>query len=389
MPRHSGLVERYGALSFVVGHAILVLVALNLVLSALFRTGEVRGVRRFRSFGSEEALRAVYPGRSLEEIDALLRETESRPKAFEAYTGFKERPFAGRFVNVLEAGFRLSKSQGPWPLDRSKFNVFVFGGSTIFGYGVPDAETVPSFLGERLSALFPEKEPRVYNFGREGYYSVQERVLFEKLLASGSVPDVAVFIDGLNDPELDEPYFSQRLRETFDAYQKRWPFLLQGWLRELPLGRAVASIGRHAPLAFGARARGDASPIEADPARVAKVIERFLANKTLIGASAKRHGVTVAFVWQPVHVYKYDLRYHLFRWPGFELPRCRAVYERMAEIVRKQDLGPDFLWCADMQEGLKEPLYVDPIHYTARMSDRVADLIVRLMAERGLLPGAS
>jgi len=51
----------------------------------------------------------------------------------------------------------------------------------------------------------------VYNFGRAGYYSTQERILFEYFVAKGVKPDVAIFLDGLNDffeKEKDEPDFS-------------------------------------------------------------------------------------------------------------------------------------------------------------------------------------
>ena len=48
-------------------------------------------------------------------IRELLRETWHKKQVFEPYTHFKEAPIKGRFVNVHEAGFRISKNQGRWP----------------------------------------------------------------------------------------------------------------------------------------------------------------------------------------------------------------------------------------------------------------------------------
>ena len=44
--------------------------------------------------------------------------------------------------------------------------MFFFGGSTGFGYGVPDDETVPSHL-QQLLPKASGRTPRVYNFARD------------------------------------------------------------------------------------------------------------------------------------------------------------------------------------------------------------------------------
>ena len=75
----------------------------------------------------------------------------------------------------------------------------MFGGSTAFGIGVPDDQTVASHLQTQLGTARDGREVRVYNFGRGAYYSSQERALFERLIVAGYVPNLAIFLDGLND----------------------------------------------------------------------------------------------------------------------------------------------------------------------------------------------
>jgi hypothetical protein len=88
-------------------------------------------------------LQQSYPNWSENDVKQQLHETYSRPRVPEKYTGFREPPFSGRFIHVTEWGYRLSKDQGPWPPDPKHFNVFFLGGSTAFGWGLPDHETVP------------------------------------------------------------------------------------------------------------------------------------------------------------------------------------------------------------------------------------------------------
>src|SRR5262249_8055207 len=111
----------------------------------------------------ELKLTAVYPGKSHEVIQDLLRETWSRPYVYGPFTEFKERPYRGNYVNVDEHGFRFSKNQASWPPDPMTFNIFVFGGSKTFGYGVSDVDTIPSRLQEILRQTLG-KSVSIFNF---------------------------------------------------------------------------------------------------------------------------------------------------------------------------------------------------------------------------------
>jgi hypothetical protein len=56
------------------------------------------------------------------------------------------------------------------------------------------------------------------------------------------------------------------------------------------------------------------------------------------------------------------------------------------EAKRSADaLGANFLWCADIQAGRRERLYVDRAHYTAAFSKATAACIAGLVRERALL----
>ena len=77
--------------------------------------------------------------------------------------------------------------------------VWFFGGSTTYGVGVPWFSTIPSkFVGvsDKAGLCF-----NVSNFGVPYHYSFQEVTYLTSEIAKGNIkkPDVAIFVDGLND----------------------------------------------------------------------------------------------------------------------------------------------------------------------------------------------
>src|SRR5262249_916436 len=146
-----------------------------------------------------------------------------------------------------------------------------------------------------------------YNFGSAGYFSSQERILFEELLAAGRKPNLAVFVDGLNEFAIAVPWPSVLLRRYMDAPEAAATALL---VRRLP---PVALIER---FKAGRRRRRSDRELAAeydDPELLEGRIDRYLANRRLTKSVADACHVPTLFVWQPVPTYHYELRYHLFR----------------------------------------------------------------------------
>ena len=100
-------------------------------------------------------------------------------------------------------------------------------------------------------------------------------------------------------------------------------------------------------------------------------------------ASFSKADVRILFAWQPCPYYRFDLsRYPFKLGPADEL--IRAAYQQMADVP-KTALPSDFLWLADVQEGLTEPLYVDAIHYSPAFNARLANLLAARLKASGWL----
>jgi hypothetical protein len=331
-----------------------------------------------RVWGVEHVARA-YPGWRRDDLLAFLRESnDANLWRYEPFTLFRPAPARGRFINVANAGYREGSGRTPWPPSPANFNVFWFGGSTAFGVGLPDDQTIAARLQHALGRLCG-KPVAVYNFGRPAYYSIQEGVLLQRLLRGGGRPDLAVFLDGLNDFGYDEPATTPALTRMVDeANHARVTDRAIDLLAALPvanlplLKRAGQEAGEHA-FSSGLTAR--------------QVVDRWLQNRRMLQAIAQQAGAGTLFVWQPVPNYHYDVRHHLFAdrdaFAGWGTAAGYALVDRMRT---QGGLGDDFLWLADLQANRRENLYVDRYHYDAKFSAAIADAVAAAIRERSRCP---
>jgi len=320
---------------------------------------------------SKEMIWEGYPNLKPEEVTRLLDETWSRPRIFESYTGYREIPVSGKYVNVTENGFRrvsFSDEQSLWPISKDFFNIFIFGGSTTFGYGVSDEETIPAHIQKLI--LKNNKKVRVYNFGRAAYFSIQERVLFEKLLLAGHKPDLAIFIDGLNDffHYDDNPEYTDQMSLLFAKDTK---VILKEALDLIPLKKLIS-------FSWLNNKNNSSIIIEKDEKFIDFVLLRYLNNKKIIESVAKNFDINTVFVWQPVPVYSYDLSKHPFVNKNNlnNYTQIKFGYESFFDTWNKTGISNNFVWCAN--EGLKvsSRAYIDLVHYSNAMNLSVASCVV-------------
>ncbi len=336
---------------------------------------------------SNQELEKLFPKLSKQEIDQLISDNRRILQEYDPYTQFKEAPYHTRFVNVDVNGFRRSINQGPWPPRQKDFVIFFYGGSTSFGYGVPDTETVASHLQEILRSKLG-MPVTVYNFGRGAYFSSQERVLFEKHLQDGHIPEMVIFMDGINEfSHVDGvPSYTNDLREFMREHDIPLHTKL---FRELPLIRFIGRLGtgsdRHSP---DIKHEQTVLQRQSDPEILRAVVRRYMMNKRIVEAICKDIGITCVFVWQPTPIFGHDLTHHIFRNFDYDsyMPHLKHGYEFVAGSSTFRELSGNFIWLADIDKPSDRPLYVSAFHYGPEMSNLVANSIVDAMIDRNLIP---
>jgi hypothetical protein len=110
---------------------------------------------------------------------------------YEPFVGWKMRAYNGQTLTVSADGERVIPKTTCDAGD--PMSVHFFGGSTMWGEGSDDDNTIP--------ALFQTKNPQfqVFNHGQLAYNSRQELDALISLYATDNNPDVVIFYDGVND----------------------------------------------------------------------------------------------------------------------------------------------------------------------------------------------
>ena len=104
--------------------------------------------------------------------------------------------------------------------EQQQIKLFTLGGSTTYCSEVPDHLTYPSQLQKRLSENAATKNVRVHNLGVTTVNSHQEvdRLKFE--IARGNVPDICIFLDGIND--VHQGVYNKNVTGTIFGQEKQY-----------------------------------------------------------------------------------------------------------------------------------------------------------------------
>jgi hypothetical protein len=110
---------------------------------------------------------------------------------YEPFVGWKTRPYKGSTTNINKEGIRITSSNTQFS-DSTKIVRF-FGGSTLWGEGSDDSNTIPSLFQKLNSGV------KVYNHGQLAYNSRQNLDALISLYEEGKNSDIVIFYDGVND----------------------------------------------------------------------------------------------------------------------------------------------------------------------------------------------
>ena len=333
----------------------------------------------------DDALRRLYdtaqPGHYREVLAESWREAAT---VYSPFTEFRMAPYRGRHVTVSAEGVRGNGGEPP-AFDDPGPKVFVFGGSTAFGIGVGDEETIAAAVARTLAAAGRD-DVRVYNLGVVSYYSTQERIALERLLTAGIKPDAAVFIDGASDfyyctlPDVSA--WDDKLGQAARG-RGRPSLAAELWHRS-----NLAQLARHLGGDKAVMLRESGS-FCADEAAVGRVAQRLDTNRRLIDAAAQRLGFAALFVQQPVPTYAYDNRKRPLpvreEMLGYHMNSARGYPLMAAQKAQGTLWEHGLLWLAEL-EPAEGNAYIDVIHYSPRFNQAIGERIAQALLAEGRLP---
>jgi len=275
------------------------------------------------------------------------------------YLAWSREPFEGEYTHVDETGDRVHTPT----TDRPRGRVHFFGGSTIWGKGVGDEETIPALFNR----LHPDHA--VYNHGESGFVSRQSLARLVNLRNQDTEMDLVVFYDGCNDVytlcrsdvsingHSREHQIARKLRPSSHTLQS-----LVGPLREVIVFlRTSLGSRRHGP-----------SACQEDPAYAQRVAETMVNNwriaRTLaLDAGADFHAILqpLAPIGRPSVDYLRDTALVSSRSVDYS-----TVYPLVQEIILRESAP----WLHDFTDSfdVDEYIYIDDCHVNARGNEIIA-----------------
>lgn len=119
----------------------------------------------------------------------IYREKKQLQTRYVPYMAWSRKPFSGKTTTINGEGDRTHPLITDSPIRHIRF----FGGSTMWGSGVDDHNTIPA----HFNAL--HQDYRAYNHGQSGFVSRQGLARLVNLVNQKAPMDVIVFYDGCND----------------------------------------------------------------------------------------------------------------------------------------------------------------------------------------------
>ena len=309
-----------------------------------------------------------------------LRNSFSNPYIFSEVL-FEETPTKGKYVNKNVDGSRDSYGNSYCNTAPRERTIWIFGGSTTYGYGVADNQTIPSQLAKELSLR--GKQYCVINYGRGFFYSNQELLLYTKLISQSSKkPKYVFFVDGLNDyyhllgssyvPRYNNPKIIAIINKVFHnrftskIFGPPYVFITSNPTVPKDCNFAGSSISDSCKTLVKAATR------------------RLINNWVTADRLSTAYGITFTPLLQPVPLYKHYF-VNPFSKGSYGQHRLSGIgYSMMDEETYSEKVTMKKLNFIDASTIFSSPTdfckmpYVDPVHYS-RCGNK---LIAKLMSQR-------
>ena len=360
----------------VIGATLLLIISLELVCSL--------GSKVFSLKKDPNYFKEVESYRKQPWVDEYFKEfMASYNTHWQSYVYFRWKPFKGKYLNINERGLRFTvPSDLPDSEATKKINIFMFGGSTLWGWGVRDRYTIPSQLVEALAKHKVKAE--VTNFSEPGYVSTQELIDLIIQLQRGNVPDLVIFYDGVNDvyaayqsgvAGIPQNEWKRELEYNLsNRYgQLRKLFLLMS-MDEFYLGRKIKELSQKFELNTTKRKIADGLEKE--------IVGIYLNNLQIIEGISRAYSFKTMHYWQPVIYYKKELtNFEDFYNHDGEM---KQLYFKTYDILNMEKsilARYNFYDVSGIFADAKQSLYIDYCHVNEEGNKEIAERMAKDVLE--------
>lgn len=299
-------------------------------------------------------------------------EFDSLGTNYVSYVGWRRAPFKGETINLVGPLAQRATVGRP---DPNKPSVYFFGGSTMWGTGADDANTIPSLVAQ-IGGFHAE------NFGESAWVAHQSLVLLMQLLQDGHRPNLVVFYDGVNEV-LHRCRWENRpraharedgIRAALTVTKGEKVYGLQYMAQPL-IALAGVVAGR-----ISLWTRNEAQHLDrlynchADPSKAQDIADSLLQDWEMARKLVEAHGSRFIGVLQPVAYYS-DTKKDRLHLPDIQRKQYEAVYP----LIRQKLSGRPGLY--DFTDVLDHPeyIYIDFCHISPNGNRYIAQKLVEVL----------
>jgi lysophospholipase L1-like esterase len=305
---------------------------------------------------------------------------------YQPFVLWRHRPFEGTHVNVNQDGIRVTPGAECIP---GAFTVYVFGGSSMWGWGSPDWGTIPAYLQAGLEEII-KRPVCVVNMGEVAYVSTQSLLSLILQLQKGNIPDVVLFLGGFNDVhvafESGEPDTHHMLFDIPIAFEEPENHLLY-WLRATKsfwLAKALTqSAGVYDVLLKQYQDSFAIHHQDTDELAYA-VLDNFLDNYNIIQRLADEFGFQSFFFWEPhLAVDQKELTSHeLDIRSEFDAPLAYLVGQAYGYLTEMTLEYENLFYIADVYYDRDDQIWIDSSgHVTPEGNKLIAEEILNIVRD--------
>ena len=245
--------------------------------------------------------------------------------------------------------------------------VYFFGGSTMWGFWSPEAQTIPSQFAAATKV-------RSENYGEIGYTAHQSLVLLLQLLQAGHRPSLVVFYDGVNDVAIK---CERGLTPESHGEEKEIATLLRG--SDSPSSfsyyfKPVVRIAQRISHQLSKSLSVSPYDCDTDPKKAEAVAENLIRDWQFAKLLVESFGGKFIGILQPVSYFSKTRLDHLKLPVGLD-----RQYQTVYPLIQKKIAGSggpihDLTSALD----INEPIYLDYNHITPKANEIIARRIVEI-----------
>jgi lysophospholipase L1-like esterase len=314
--------------------------------------------------------------------DQYWKEYKSTTFHYAPFILWNADTYHGKWINIDHDGLRKTWTPADAKASAPE-EIYVLGGSAIWGIGARDDYTIPSNLSKLLNT--GTQQYRISNYGIPGFTFLQEIIKLSLLLQKGQRPHYVIFYDGAND--VYAAYQSGRVVDFLDYRETKekietspltlgTKYLISKCRLVQAAEKMLALVHLQANFQEGAASFTDKQLMDL----ANDIAENYKKSASLLHHLAKVYNFDYVLFWQPVIFTEINVVEEEVRLD----PHCQdKKLAKLFQLVKSNLVSSAIPRWRDLSSALHQgpkPAYIDFCHLTEPGYERVSkeiDAIVK------------